>query len=349
MHKLVYVTRKQYSSAAIDDLEVFIMKRNNSTRLALMIIAGFIFVLIMIPVTFVTLATSVTVEMMPVEPIALHTDEAENDFYITVYRTETSEFQEIEFERYLIGVVAAEMPALFQLEALRAQAVAARTYAMRILEYDDYISDTVMHQVFLDDDQLRERWGDAFEVHFSTIEDAVMSTRGIVLTYEDELITPMFFAMSSGATENSGDVFSSARPYLRSVASSGYEDHANFTASEGFTIEDLREAFKDTEITTDNVIILQTSEGGNVDQIQLGSSIISGGDVREILGLRSAAFSIEAVEGGIIFTTYGNGHGVGMSQHGANVMAQNGHDYRSILQHYYQNVTLVEKNFSNDE
>ena len=327
------------------DTEVFIMKLNNSTKLALMITASFIFVLIMVPVILMRLTIPATVKDAPPSMIELGAYEPEDDFYITVYRTETSEFQEIEFERYLIGVVAAEMPALFELDALRAQAIAARTYAMRILAHDDYILDTVMHQVFLDDDQLRERWGDAFEVHFSTIEEAVMSTQGIVLTYENELITPMFFAMSSGATENSEDVFPSSRPYLRSVESSGYEDHANFAVEEGFSIEDLREAFDDEEITTDNVSILQTSEGGNVDQIQLGSETFTGRDVREILGLRSAAFSTRAVEegeGGIIFTTYGNGHGVGMSQHGANVMAQNGHDYVEILQHFYQNVTLVE-------
>lgn len=330
--------------------EVFIMKLDNRTRLTLTIVAGFICVFIMIPVIFVSLATPTTVEAVPLESIELYTyDEPEGNDYITVYRTETSEFQEIEFERYLIGVVAAEMPALFELDALRAQAIAARTYAMRILEHDDYILDTIMHQVFLDNDQLRERWGDAFEVHFSTIEEAVMSTQGIVLTYNDALITPMFFAMSSGTTENSEDVFQSRRPYLRSVESSGYEDHANFAVEEGFTIEDLRVAFGDTEITTDNVIILQTSVGGNVDQIQMGSSIVAGRDVREILGLRSAAFSIETVEGGIIFTTYGNGHGVGMSQHGANVMAQNGFDYTEILQHFYQNVRLVEKyDFTSD-
>jgi len=329
-------------------MEVFMMKLDKNTRSVLMGVAGFIFVFMMIPVTLLTWATPATVEGLPPEEVILsrkeEVDESDEErFYITVYRTAISEFQEIEFERYLIGVVAAEMPALFELDALRAQAIAARTYAMRILAHDDYISDTVMHQVFMDDDQLKERWGDAFDVHFGAIEEAVMSTQGIILTYDGELITPMFFAMSSGATENSEDVFPSARPYLRSVESTGYEDHANFAVEEGFTIEDLRIAFGDDEITADNITILEMSVGGNVDQIQLGNEIFAGRDVREVLGLRSAAFSIETVEGGIIFTTYGNGHGVGMSQHGANVMAQNGYNYMEILQHFYQNVTLVEK------
>lgn len=321
---------------------VFIMKLDTSTKLALMILAGFICIFIMIPVIFSSLAAPRTVENISPDVIELHMDEtSEESFNITVYRNETSEFQEIEFERYLIGVVAAEMPALFEQDALRAQAIAARTYAMRILGHEDYISDTVMHQVYLDDDQLRDRWGDSFENHFSTIEEAVMSTKGIVITYDDELITPMFFAMSNGKTENSEDVFESSRPYLRSVESSGYQDHDNFAVEEGFTIEDLREAFNDEGITTENISILEISEGGNVNQIQLGSEVFTGRDVREILGLRAAAFSIEPVEGGIIFTTYGNGHGVGMSQHGANVMAKNGHDYTEILAHFYQDVTLM--------
>ena len=333
------------------------IKLSTNTKIAIGIMGGFILALVMIPVLFV-LATTADVEEEGValsilghrhEPEAKAIEEEVDYFHITVYRSETSEFEEIEFERYLIGVVAAEMPALFELDALRAQAIAARTYAMRILEHNDYISDTVMHQVFLDDDQLRERWGDHFDTHFSTIEEAVMSTLGIVLMYDDELITPMFFAMSSGATENSEDVFGTERPYLRSVASTGYEDHASFAVEEIFTLDELREAFNDSSITEDNISILAYSEGGNVDEVSIGSETYTGREVREILGLRSAAFSINSRRRGIRFTTYGHGHGVGMSQHGANVMARDGHDYVAILQHFYQNVELVEKNFTNDE
>ena len=325
---------------------------STNTKLALAA-CGFVLTLVMIPVIFVLAATPASVEYdgIHTEILATHEEEVEetDHFYITVYRSETSEFQTIEFERYLIGVVAAEMPALFEIEALRAQAIAARTYAIRILAHRDYILDTVMHQVFLDDDQLRGRWGENFDLHFATIEEAVMSTRGIVLKYEDELITPMFFAMSSGATENSEDVFPTERPYLRSVASTGYEEHANFEVDETFTIDELREAFGDLSITEDNISVLEYSEGGNILKVAIGAEIYTGRDVREILGLRSAAFSISNGRRGITFTTYGNGHGVGMSQHGANVMAQNGHDYVEILQHFYQNVTLVEKNFTNNE
>jgi len=299
----------------------------------------------------------VFVFMMVIIPVALgsmYADDmasgtSEQDFMVTVYRSETSEYEEVELERYLIGVVAAEMPALFDMEALRAQAIAARTYVIRILENRDYILDTIMHQAFLDEDQLRERWGDNFDRHFAVVEEAVTSTRGLVLEYDGSLITPMFFAMSSGATENSEDVFSSARPYLRSVASLGYEDHDNFAVETRLSVDQLRTIFEDDTITRNNIEIRELSEGGNVLEVSIGSNTYTGREVRETLGLRSAAFSIETSRRGVTITTYGNGHGVGMSQHGANIMAQNGYNYVEILQHFYQGVELVEKNITDYE
>jgi len=337
---------------AIDGGFLVMKKKINlslNMKIALGIASGFLLTLILIPVFFV-LATAAEIDEddISAETVSNELEEVEN-FYITVLRTERDEFETIEFERYIIGVVAAEMPALFELDALRAQAIAARTYAMRILEHEAYILDTVMHQVFLDDDQLTDRWGNDFDIHFATIEEAVRSTKGLVLVYNDELITPMFFAMSSGATENSEDVFTGARPYLRSVASTGYENRSDFSASERFTVAELREAFADESITRDNISILAHSEGGNVSEIKIGSQSYTGRQVREILGLRSAAFSLRSFRRGVTFTTYGHGHGVGMSQHGANAMAREGYTYEEILQHFYQDVMIVEKNFLDRE
>lgn len=320
---------------------------SRNLKIIIGVLGGFLLALILIPVLFVMSAGAITengelikdtlqkVEIVPEIP-----------FQITVYRTESGLFETMDFERYIIGVVAAEMPALFEMDALRAQAIAARTYAMRILQHDDYILDTVMHQVFLDDTQLKARWEDDFDRHFATIEEAVVSTEGLLIVYEGQLITPMFFAMSSGATENSEDVFVGSRPYLRSVPSLGYESHPSFAQSVGFTLSDLRDAFYDETISESNVKIISHSVGGNVLTMMMGAKEVTGRDVREVLGLRSAAFSIEIVEGeGVIFTTYGHGHGVGMSQHGANVMAQNGHSYLEILNHFYQSIELIEKNY----
>lgn len=331
---------------------------SSNTKFALAIFGGFIFALVIIPVIAVMafapeqLGETVGIYNDNYEPenieISVIWDEEEAHFYITVYRTVTSEFQKIEFERYIVGVVAAEMPALFERGALQAQAVAARTYAMRILAHYEYILDTVMHQVYLDDEQLKARWGDDFDLHLNTIKEAVNSTRGLVLKYDGELITPMFFAMSSGATENSEDFFATKRPYLRSVLSTGYQHLENFAVNEKFTIADLQTAFIDQQITPDNIIILSHSPGGNVSEIRIGNSIYTGREVREILGLRSAAFSvyIDLTNFMITFTTYGHGHGVGMSQHGANVMARSGSTFEEILKHFYQNVEIISYYFN---
>jgi len=325
---------------------------SKNIKLSVGISISFLLTFIMIPVLFVFAITTndqydqVNSENIDYFNIKLATDvqKKEEVFHITVYRTETSEFETIEFEQYIIGVVAAEMPALFEMDALRAQAIAARTYALRILEHQDYILDTIMHQVYLDEEQLKLRWLDDFQLHYTTIREAVDSTRGLVLVYDNFLITPMFFAMSSGYTENSEDVFESFRPYLRSVRSSGYEQHISFSMNETFTIEDLKIAFNDPTINSENVIINNLSQGGNVALITIGRESYTGRQVREILGLRSAAFSVNVEADVITFTTYGHGHGVGMSQHGANVMAKNGHSYDEILMHFYQNVEIVRKN-----
>ena len=334
---------------------------SKNTKFTLAIFGGFLFALVSIPMIISATVAPATIDgELAHEPDVAADDFYENgstgfiwndeteSFYITVHRSVTDEFETIEFERYIVGVVAAEMPALFERGALQAQAIAARTYAIRILQHDDYILDTVMHQVYLDDDQLKERWGDDFTRHLSTIMEAVDSTRGLVLKYDGELITPLFFAMSSGATENSEDFFQNARPYLRSVTSAGYEHLDNFAVSEVFSITDLQEAFNDDQITTGNIQILAHSAGGNITEIRIGNSIYTGREVRETLGLRSAAFSLEINDDTerITITTYGHGHGVGMSQHGANVMARNGYSFEEILKHFYQNVTI--KKMSND-
>ena len=330
---------------------------SKNTQLALAIVGGFIFALVLIPVIIVAaFSTGYDVIVEGEGPDFNVNDIDENNasgfewcdetegFYIMVYRSATSEFQLIEFERYIVGVVAAEMPALFERGALQAQAIAARTYAMRILQHQDYILDTVMHQVYLDDNQLQDRWGDNFALHLSTIMEAVDSTRGLVLKYDGDLITPMFFAMSSGATENSEDVFPTERPYLRSVASLGYEHLDSFTHNESFSIGELRYIFGDSTITTTNIEILEHSEGGNVLEVRIGNRLYTGREVREKLGLRSAAFELTIDdENRIVFTTFGHGHGVGMSQHGANIMAQSGYSFTEILKHFYQNVEIREK------
>ena len=288
-----------------------------------------------------------TIFMIPVTLSAMSapdSKEIDEEFFITVFRDETDEFEEMELERYLVGVVAAEMPALFDIEALKAQAIASRTYALRILEHNDYILDTVMHQVFHDEEQLRERWGADFDTHHATITEAVMATRGMVITYNDALISPLFFALSNGRTENSEDFFENSTPYLRSTPSKWDMEHENFAVESNFSLSELRDALETPDLTLSSFTVSSETEGGNVAEVQVGSGSLTGREVREALGLRSSAFSITRNNSeGVTITTYGHGHGVGMSQNGANFMAREGYTHVEILKHYYENVQIVEK------
>ena len=265
------------------------------------------------------------------------------EILIPVMRTQTSVKEEIPLETYVHGVVAAEMFPTFEPAALQAQAIAARTYALRLLEGEDFLLDTVDHQVFKDEEQLRKRWGSDFERHNEGIRQAVEATEGLVLTHEGNLIVPFFFAMSNGRTENSEDYFSTAYPYLRSVASEWDEAAPNFEVKTPFTLDELRQEFSDSTLKVGNFRIQGRTVGGNVTEVQVGSLSLTGRQFRYRLGLRSADFRFEIGDNILYVVTRGNGHGVGMSQHGANFMALEGKSFADILHHYYQNIEIVQK------
>ena len=278
----------------------------------------------------------------------LKTEESEpqiNEQIVTVFRESKNESIELPLETYLIGVVAGEMPALYDLEALKAQAVAARTYTMQVLSSAEMISDTVSHQVYLDDEQLQEKWQDKFDEYYEKVSQAVYETAGQVITYQDELIHPFYFSISNGYTENSEEYWSTAYPYLKSVNSEWDKTASNYAVETEFTLNELRTAFNNSSLTKDSFIILNRTEGNNINEILVGDKVYSGREFREILGLRSADFLLTFNDNKVIITTYGYGHGVGMSQYGANELAKQGKSYLEILTHYYQNVDIVEKSY----
>ena len=262
---------------------------------------------------------------------------------VTVFREEKNEYIDLPLETYLIGVVSGEMPALYELEALKAQAGAARTYTMQLLNSQDAIYDTVKHQVYLDNEQLKEKWKDKFDIYYEKVSQAVMETAGQVITYEEELIKPFYFSISNGYTENSEDYWSTAYPYLKSVNSEWDTTAPNYEVETEFTIDQLRIKFDNNKLTKDSFIILNKTEGNNVDEILVGDKVYSGREFREILSLRSADFSLNFSDNKVTITTYGYGHGVGMSQYGANELAKQGKTYDEIISHYYQNVNIIEK------
>lgn len=270
---------------------------------------------------------------------------------IKIYLTESDKTISLNFEDYVKGVVACEMPSTFHKEALKAQAVAARTYSTsRYLNGSSSshpeapLCDSTHCQVYKTSDNLRNIKGNKWmRTDWKKICKAVDDTEGQMLYYNGELVKQALFHSSSGGkTENSEDVFASAVPYLVSV-DSPYEDKATHQNEKNtFSLSNFSSKIKEKypeisfgDIDESNIKIISRSSGNRVEKIQIGNGIIDGRDVRETLGLPSAKFEISFYDGNITFTSDGSGHGVGMSQYGADGMASNGYNYKQILNHYY--------------
>lgn len=252
-----------------------------------------------------------------------------NEYMVSCARSDGT-IDKIALEEYVLGVVSAEMPASFEIEALKAQAVAARTF---VLSRDLQVDDTTASQVYHDESQRREKWQESFDVYETKIRKAIDATKGEVLLYDGNYISALFFSSSNGKTENNEDYFNSnAIPYLRCVSS---EFEKPIVEYQTFSSQDLLNCFGGSSIT-----ILNYTQSGRVNEVSINGNVYSGREIREKLGLNSSAFEITALEDGYAFTTYGYGHGVGMSQYGANGMAQNGYHYDEILSHYYQGVSI---------
>lgn len=305
-------------------------------------IVSFILILVIIPLSFQIIYRSdqtVQVQIKPQMTEIINTEsKAEiNEDLITVFREETNTYEEVKLEDYIVGVVAGEMPAAYELEALKAQAVAARTYTLDQLESQDYLHDTVKHQVYFDETQMRERWGDEFDKYYNKVKQAVMETEGEVIVYNNEMITPFYFSISNGYTENSEDYWSVEYPYLKCVSSQWDLTAPTYEQVTELELNSLRQIFNDSTLTKKDFNILGYTEGGSVEEILVGDNIYTGREFREKLGLRSSDFSFKFKDNKVLITTYGYGHGVGMSQYGALGMAKSGYKYDEILKHYYNN------------
>ncbi|MCL2409528.1 MAG: stage II sporulation protein D [Oscillospiraceae bacterium] len=300
-------------------------------------------------------------EYLPTEPPALEEllpREARADSDVFVRVRLSGEVVEMSMERYLIGVVAAEMPASFELEALKAQAVAARTDALHKMHVSPKMQHPEAHVcgdftccvAFLSDEQLREKWGYNYTEHISRIISAVTATDGVFLAYRGEPILAVFHSSSSGMTEASGNVWVVDKPYLQSVESPetqhlipGFVSAVTVSVSD--FIETVSANYPNAVFAYDEetwITGITYTESGRIAHLSLGGAMVSGTSLRAMFDLRSTAVSIALLYGDIVFTTRGFGHGVGMSQHGANIMAQDGKSYREILLAYYTGVEFVE-------
>lgn len=264
---------------------------------------------------------------------------------VRIKRNATGKIDNVLLEDYIVGVLAGEMPVSFEIEALKAQAVAARTYVMKRLvnnKNSDYdIIDTTLNQVYLDNDELKQKWGNNYVNYINKLKTAVLETSGEYITYKDNIIDALFFSTSVGATENSEEVFVSALPYLRSVDSSwDAEVSPVFSENNTFNLKDFYNKLNLTYSNNLSIDVLQTTSTGRIKKIKINGTTFNGTTVAGKLGIRSDYFNISRDNDTVLVTTKGYGHGVGMSQYGAEAMAKKGYTYDKILKHYYKDVDI---------
>lgn len=264
----------------------------------------------------------------------------------------------MDIEEYLLGVIAAEMPASFEDEALKAQAVAARTYTTykKGLETKDAshagadVCDDFRHcKAYIDiKNEKQDVWKNNTEMYYNKIKNAVDETSGEIITYKEKPIIAAFHSVSSEKTENAKDVWGSETPYLVSVDSPGGELSKKFKAELSFTRADaeskIKAKYPDIILEEDSSKWFKNSSrsvAGGVIDVGLGNTRVKGSVVREIFGLNSTNFTLEFSGDDIIFKTTGYGHGVGMSQYGAQSMALDGSTYIDILKRYYTDTNIT--------
>lgn len=261
-----------------------------------------------------------------------------------VYNHETKEITEMSAEDYIFCVVAAEMPALYEVEALKAQAVASYTYACYKREENkdkeyDISTDFNTDQSFKSEEKAREDWGENADLYVEKIKKAIKSVTGQKITYKGETILAVYHAVSCGVTYSAKDVWGKEIKYLQSADSNGDKTAKKYMQTFEFSESELKEKLG-TLISKpeDNTPLLgevKAKGNGLVEYVKVYGQKVKGSDIRTALGLASSNFKFEKNDGKYIFTTLGYGHGVGMSQNGANVLANEGKNYKQILKHYY--------------
>lgn len=306
-----------------------------------------LFVILIIPAAIVLFTIenndiqSVAVEHSPVENLS----STDPTLLVSIQRTATEEVENVPLETYVARVVASEMPAEFALEALKAQSVAARTYVVNYMLLNSAeevaISDQVDHQVYKNEAELRQQWGDDYQWKMDKITQAVNETEGEILTYDAALITPVYFSTSNGFTENSEEYWQNEIPYLRSVESPWDKQSPEYKKQLTFSFAEIEAALGvNLSSGIHTPIHVTKTTGQRVKEISINGTTFTGREMREKLQLPSSDFTIEQKNNHLLFTTRGYGHGVGMSQYGAQGMAEEGQSYNDIVAHYYQGVKI---------
>jgi len=324
------------------------------------ILIFFVFLIVIVVPGLIVRSCRIVSPENPGEQVNPETKPSRRENAIALYINSTKKIENIPIEEYVKGVVAAEMPASFDMEAIKAQAVAARTYVYKrwvqaggsgcsLHPGADVCDDPTHCQAWNTKTEMLKKWGIFSYYHYySKINQAVNATAGMVLLYQEKPIDPLFFSTSNGKTENSEDVWENYVPYLRSVTSPGEETSPRFLAIKQIPVDDvvkkLRQKWPDLIIDSKNPErqwkVLETSAGGKIKLLQLGNKVVKGTEIRQLFDLNSTDIKWERTGSSIKFTCVGFGHGVGMSQYGANAMAKNGSAYVDILKHYYTGVEI---------
>lgn len=288
--------------------------------------------------------------------VALQNEETYNGEYISVMSSSTGKTEKIKLREYIIGSVAAEMPALYHTEALKAQAVASYTYAKKVGEQNEkykesYLGDADItdspdtHQGYIDEKRRREKWGDNFEEYEKKIEDAVDEVFGYFMTYNGDTALAVYHSNSAGKTQSAKTLWGTEIPYLISVESPGDKLSPDYVTTHEFSKSEFKKLAKNCDISLDGdaeewVNELTKADSGYIMSVRLGSTEVSASKFREEFGLKSCCFDIDYNDGEFTVTCYGYGHGAGMSQYGADYMARQGCTWREILKHYYTGIEI---------
>ena len=277
---------------------------------------------------------------------------------IKLLHAKTMQVEEIPLDEYLYGVVSSEMPASFEIEALKAQAIVARTYTIYKIQNNnekhegaDICDDSNCCQAWISKEDRFARWEEvSAQSNWNKIVDAVDSTKGKIITYEGKPINSFFHSNSGGKTETTINVWGGDNyPYLQTVSTSGEQAYTQYQSEVTLTkqtfIDKIKEKHADFEIdfSSSNCIqILEYTDGDRVKKIKIGNMEFSGVEVRSMLGLKSANFIVTIEGDNIKFSVKGYGHGVGMSQTGADSMAKQGSNYEEIIKHFYTGVEIAD-------
>lgn len=275
---------------------------------------------------------------------------------INLFHTDTGEIESLDLDTYLIGVVASEMPASFELEALKAQAVVARTYTIYQMkngkkhENANVCSDANCCQAWISKENRYARWEENLrDEYWNKITKAVNDTKGKLILYENEPINALFHSNSGGKTELAFNVWGGDFPYFKTVETSGEDIYSSYNSEVEFSKDELiklmLEKYSEFEIDfskEDCIKIIEHTEGNRVQKIKIGNIEISGIIARQIFGLKSANFNFEILDESVKFKVIGYGHGVGLSQCGSDSLAKSGMKYDEIIKYYYKDVVISE-------